>query len=589
MKKYIVLFVIEFLVLNVNAQGFRHEMMVLPDEYKHYIINSDMETDLLSPNKSGWYYSQAGIVTTPSGYVAAYRKSDFHTANTTDIMIAYSKDAKNWSGHHSISHMDVWNQQGAWVAPQFSQLKDGRLVILSDLGQRNTGQDWPMLSDWQKPGRGMSNHLFWSDDEGKTWTGPNKVDDVGGEPGYITEMENGNLLYTRTFSDKTNKLWKPVMPWGNIYYKNESVLSKDGGKTWEKPVIVADNPFHGDCEVGTVEYTPGKLLAITRIGHGAGRFIQPSRFVYSQDGGQSWGEPVLAPIYGQRVIVHKLLSGKLLAVYRNNWGTPGTYAFLFDANEKFDYQPSTFIFEESRSKLQDGILSLKTGRNVKEQVIYGFYPAQSPEANVLIEAELKIAEADIHGFNISAGCWIRFLPDRICLADRPDIGFDIDATSWHTYKIERNKGKLRIYVDGKIKLNVSVADMENKYVQIGSRMVKGFNFTNIDNDKSVETETKSFVQIRSMHVSVDNKEDYDIDWHWDASKGYPDQFRKDRLVALDIIAATASHCGYSGFTQNPDGTIVIADYTVGGNGNKPSSMPFIRAYVVTEDILTVKK
>lgn len=589
MKKIVFLFISSLCISSVDSQEPGHGMKVLPDSCKHYIINAGMEPDLLSPSKKGWYYSQAGVATTPTGYVAMYRKSDFHQANTTDIVVAYSKDGKTWSGHHSISHADVWNEQGAWVAPQFSQLKDGRLVILSDFGQRNSGQDWPMLSDWQKKNRGMSNHLFWSDDDGKTWTGPQKIDDVGGEPGYITEMGNGTFIYTRTISGVSDKLWNPAQPWGNIYYKNESVRSSDGGKTWEKSVTLADSPFHGDCEVGTVEYTPGKLLAITRIGHGGGQYVQPSRFVYSSNGGESWEEPILAPIYGQRVIVHRLQSGKLLAVYRNRWGTPGTFAFLFDANEKFEYQPATFIFEENRCKLSDDILTINTGNNVKEQVTFGFYPAHSPESKVTIETELKIDEASINGCNISAGCWIRFLPDRVCLADRPETGFDIDATQWHQYVIERSNGKLRITVDGKVKLNAPIKGLENKLVQVGNRPSGNFNSMNIDNSGSSGTQTQSITHWRNLCVAVDNKDDYDIDWKWNASKGYPDQFRRDRIVALDIIAAVPSHSGYAGFVQHPDGTIVIADYTVGGNGERPASMPFIRSYVLNEKILTVKK
>lgn len=589
MKKIIVQIIALCFVSNIYAQKFRHEMKVLPEENKHYIINNEIESDLISPNRKGWYYSQAGIASTPTGYVACYRRSDFHQANTTDIMIAYSKDGKNWSGHHSISHVDVWNDNGAWVAPQFSQLNDGRLVIIGDFGTRNTGQGWPMLSDWQKPGRGMSNHLFWSDDHGKTWTGPHKIDDIGGEPGYMVNLENGTLIYTRTFSDKTDKLWNPAQPWGNIYYKNESVSSLDGGKTWEQPVIIADSPFHGDCEVGLVEYDSNKLLAITRIGHGGGQFIQPSRFVYSNNGGETWEKPVLSPIYGHRPIVHKLHSGNLLVVYRNSWGTPGTFAFIFNPNEKLDYQPATFLYEESRCKLNNDILSIETGDEITKLVTYGFYPALSPESKVVIEAELKIENADIHGCNISAGCWVRFLPNRICLADQPEVGFDMDATNWHTYKIERGNGSMRIYVDGKLKLKTSINGLENKFVQIGNRMVKGFDFAGVKNRKTADMKTKSVSHWRSLHVSVNNKEDYDIDWKWDTSKGYPDQFRKDRIVALDIIADAYSHCGYSGFTQHSDGTIVIADYTVGGNGEQPSPLPFIRSYIVNEETLTPKR
>jgi len=92
-------------------------------------------------------------------------------------------------------------------------------------------------------------------------------------------------------------------------------------------------------------------------------------------------------------------------------------------------------------------------------------------------------------------------------------------------------------------------------------------------------------------VKVDNADDYSIDWSWVPSQGYPDQFRRDRTVVLDY--AYPADCGYSSWTQLPDGKIIIVDYTTGGNLDSFSSIepgrskaPFIRAYHVTEQELT---
>ncbi len=566
----------------MQAQDFRHAMRIFPDSSKFNLVKDKFPAkEALS--RKGWYYSVAGIVSTPSGYVASYRRSDFHTATFTDIMVAYSKDGRAWSGHHSIAHADVWHENSVWIAPQITKLRSGKLVIICDLGNRTSGQDWPMLSDWQKPNRGMSNHLFWSDDDGKTWSAPQQCDNVGGEPGYITEMQDGKLIYTRTVSKKTDKLWNPPMPWGDIYYLSQTTRSLDGGKTWENPVTLADSPFIGDCEVGTAELGPDTLLAITRVGFGGGYIMQPSRFVYSYNGGTAWDKPFLSPIYAQRPIVRKLKSGKLLTVYRNCYGTSGTYAFLFDQKEKFDYTPTTFIYNEDRCLLKDGVMTLKTGSKVTDYAFFGFYPAQSPDAIVTIEASLKVDQADIDGCNIGAGCWVRFMPNRVCLAEKPEIGFDVDATQWHDYKIVRGNGKITILVDGKEKLKAPINGLENRLVTIGSRQVKNFAWDHIGDEKNESSiEQASISHWKALHVSVDNKEDYDIDWSWNPSKGYPDQFRRDRLIGLDIIASAPGHCGYPSISQDADGKIIIADYTVGGNGGTPTDMPFIRAYITTE-------
>ena len=40
--------------------------------------------------------------------------------------------------------------------------------------------------------------------------------------------------------------------------------------------------------------------------------------------------------------------------------------------------------------------------------------------------------------------------------------------------------------------------------------------------------------------------------------------------------------GYSSWTERPDGTVVIVDYTT---GNPPAAVPFARAYLTTEEFL----
>ncbi|HTO05264.1 MAG TPA: sialidase family protein, partial [Opitutus sp.] len=546
----------------VFGADFHRDSLAVSDNAKFTVTQKDYP-GLTNPNPRGWYYKCANVVIAKDGsLVASWQISDNHTSLMSHIMVARSTDGgKKWGDYQTIAESSVWVQQGVWVVPQMSVLRDGRIVIVCDWGQRHPGQNMPMLSDWQKPERGMSNHIFWSSDDGKTWTKGEKIDDVGGEPGYIEELSDGTLAYTRTSSAKTTLLKNPPLPWSDIYYRNEIVFSDDGGKTWPRSTWLADSPFHGDCEVGLAEVAPGKIVAASRIGLGNARFGHPSRLHFSSDYGRTWEKPKIAPFYGQRVHLGKLQSGKLLATFRNVWGTPGTRALVFDPIEDAGFQPNSWILDESRCELTGDAITLRTSEGQRSAVEFNLYPAQDDVSRVEIEATVKVDEADLNGVAIGAGCWVRFLPDRICLSDRPETGFDFDTRGWHDYRILREKGTIKIFVDGKEMLSAPIDDIWTREVRFGNRSGRAGPGQATRGEPYMRN--RSVSHWRSVKAKVTNADDYSIDWSWTPAKGYPDQFRRDRTVVLDY--SYSADCGYSSWTQTPDGKIIIVDYTTGGD------------------------
>lgn len=564
------------------APAFPRDELVVPDSAKFTVTLKDYP-GLTNPNPHGWYYKCANVVLAADGaLVASFQVSDNHTSFLSYIMVARSADGgRTWTGHRTIAQASVWSDRAIWVVPQMSVLKDGRIVIVCDRGQRSPSQNMPMLSDWQKPDRGMSNWIFWSSDHGRTWTKGEQIDSVGGEPGYIVELTDGTLAYTRTSSKKTDLLRNPPAPWNDIYYRNEIVFSDDRGQSWKRTAWLADSPFHGDCEVGLAELAPNQLIAASRIGLGNGRFGHPSRLLYSDDGGRTWPRAQPAPFYGQRVHLGKLASGKLLATYRNVWGTPGTRAVVFSPDEPLGFQPNSWIIEEPRCELTADALTLRTAEGKRGAVDFSLYPAQDDRSRVEITATLRVEQADLNGCAISAGCWVRFLPDRVCLANRPEAGFAHDARAWHTYRIVRENGVIAIAVDGKERLREPVGALWAREVHFGNRALSTTNYG----------KNSAVTAWRAVSAKVTNAQDTSIDWQWDPSRGYPDQFRRDRTVLLDH-AFPPSDCGYSSWTQLPDGKIVIVDYTNGagverlpGETEEDGRAQFIRAYLVNESDL----
>lgn len=563
------------------AATFHRDSLAVPEAAK-FTVTRDDYPGLHNPNPRGWYYKCANVVLAADGsLVACWQLSDQHTSLTSWIMVARSTDGgRTWTDHRPIAHANVWEHRAVWVVPQMSVLRDGRIVIVCDRGQRSPGQDMPMLSAWQKPERGMSNWIFWSRDHGRTWSEGEKVDAVGGEPGYVLELADGTLAFTRTSSKQTDQLRNPPAPWNDIYYRNEIVFSDDRGKTWTRTAWLADSPFHGDCEVGLAELAPGRLIAASRIGLGNGRFGHPSRLLFSDDGGRTWPRAQPAPFYGQRVHLGRLRSGRLLATYRNVWGTPGSRALVFTEAEaaSLGFQPTSYLPDATRCELTAEALTLRTGDGRRGAAEFNLYPAQDDRARVEFEATLKVDAAEANGVAISAGCWVRFEPDRISLGARPAAGFAFDTRGWHTYRVVRERGEITIFADGVERLRERIDGLWVREVRFGNRAVARAGETHAQN--------RAVSHWRALRVRVENDpRDYSIDWRWTPADGYPDQFRRDRTVVLDY-AYPASDCGYSSWTQLPDGRIVIVDYTnlrhpgAAAAGDHPRNL--IRAYLVTE-------
>ena len=532
----------------------------------------------------GFYMHSAGVEAFGNELVCTYRRSDEHIASEADIWCARSGDGgRTWTDHKRISRLGWEPDKASWVAPQLSRTRDGRLLLLVDRGEKTSKFDWPMLAQWQLPPRGMSNWLLVSKDRGRTWEGPRKIDDVGGEPGYIVQLSNGTLVYTRTESRNTDAKKNPSMPWGPTYYRNVAVFSDDDGKTWNRTSVITDDPLVGDCETGLVEPSPGRVLAMTRIGDGGSRYGQPSRLVLSSDFGRTWAKPQLAPIYAHRPAMHKLQSGKLFVSFRNAWGTPGSCGFMFDAGESFSYQPNSFIWDESRCRLRDEAMEIQTGNGRETAVEFGLYPVEDDESAVEFECELRVLEAGANGCNIAAGAWVRILPNRVELAEGPADGFAFDATKWHKYRIVNRSGRIRIFVDGDLKLDRPNAGVFDRYVRFGNRSGRGAPDPAKPRDNTrqplrgtIYEDNASHSLWRSVAVKVENRRDHSIDWKWSPRSGYPDQFRRDRVIRLEPNASfAAGDSGYSDWAQLADGTVVVVDYTA---GDPPAKHPVLRAY-----------
>ncbi|MDQ3685019.1 MAG: hypothetical protein M3430_05385 [Acidobacteriota bacterium] len=87
----------------------------------------------------------------------------------------------------------------------------------------------------------------------------------------------------------------------------------------------------------------------------------------------------------------------MFITYRNAWGTSGTYALLFDAKEKLTYQPNSFIWHDSRCRIENGVMEIRTASGTPNAVEFNLYPIEDDDSSVEVEAELAVKEADKYG------------------------------------------------------------------------------------------------------------------------------------------------------------------------------------------------
>jgi hypothetical protein len=195
-----------------------------------------------------------------------------------------------------------------------------------------------------------------------------------------------------------------------------------------------------------------------------------------------------------------------------------------------------------------------------------------------------VNEASSNGCLISAGGWIRFLPQRVEIADRPAEGFAIDATRWHKYRIVNRGHRIQVHVDGELKLQASTDGIFTRLVHFGNRsgigatapQPKDGQVTRKPLREGGYQQNASVSLWRSVAAKVQNRRDHSVEWRWSAKDGFPDQFRRDRVIRLERNGTfAAGNSGYSNWTQLPDGTVVVVDYT---SGNPPRSHPLLRAY-----------
>ena len=247
------------------------------------------------------------VVRMPSGrLVVMYRESDWHVAREySRIVVRLSDDeGQTWSdllvvaaGPHAaeVKREEYWS----YNCPRMRVLNDGRLLAVCDwighLGEHVTGEYGPV------------NYLWWSEDDGETWSQRQETGVPGICPDKPCQLADGTLLIVTQWRNAATDKWAVFVH-----------RSTDGGATWQGPVTIADDGQYNHDEGSLLLLPDGRLICYMREDS---QQNYPGFKCFSGDGGLTWEGPYPTPMVGcHRPTAGLLASGRVLVTYREHLG-----------------------------------------------------------------------------------------------------------------------------------------------------------------------------------------------------------------------------------------------------------------------------
>jgi hypothetical protein len=152
-----------------------------------------------------------------------------------------------------------------------------------------------------------------SEDDGVQWTPLNPIGDFGGVVAMADLVRLRDGRYMALFHDDGRFLRREGSKGPFVVYKT---ISKDGGRTWNEPVAIAQHPQAHLCEPGAVRSPDGRQIAVLLRENS--RTLN-SFVIFSNDEGATWTAPRELPgaLTGDRHQARYLPDGRLFISFRD--------------------------------------------------------------------------------------------------------------------------------------------------------------------------------------------------------------------------------------------------------------------------------
>ncbi len=248
------------------------------------------------------YEAWPDVALTPSGkLVCVFSECTHHGDRSyTRIVVTESTDrGRTWTPKRELTE-PTHGLPVFWNCARITCLRDGRLAILVDKLFAAEGSAAPEQ---------CRNYLFFSDDEGRTWSDQVDTPALGIVPDKLLELADGRWILSCHYQDRdfgylVQRLW----------------YSDTQGASWSGPVTMARQEGLNLCEVSILPIED-KLVAFHRENSGRGWDCYKT---ISTDRGENWGNIVQFPIPGcHRPVAGRLQDGQILITHRFMQGGKG--------------------------------------------------------------------------------------------------------------------------------------------------------------------------------------------------------------------------------------------------------------------------
>ena len=494
----------------------------------------------------GRFTKNPDIVRFPSGrMMLVFCDDDQHWAEESSRIttLECTDDGKTWSNPKVIADANIQEGEERWVTPRMSRLKNGRLVIICDHDDYHHYHEDRPSGIW----------IWFSDDEGKSWSRPKLTGVPGIEPGRVTELPDGTLLINAHMVFRDN------------FKLAEFVMRSTDGLMWKDLSVIAKDRVHNYCEGHILPHSSGTMACILRENNHSG---YPSYVSFSHDSGFTWTRPQPLPFAGDRPFGGELPDGRVLITYRNQAGNAGTQAWLGDLFAGEGYQVSAVRYGDQLS-FEDGALHIYDRPGAETR--YLLMPPEGLRSDIVMEAQLRVdgpMDKAIATFNVSRlGLTLHVFRDRIGCdfrrgammnpahpdLPRVDTTHRVNMTAEHRLRLQTSKGRMWVAVDGEPVIHgVMIKEWPLEDTWFG----RGRN-------------SAGAVWIRSAHYESINETEPAFSWSWTANSGrLPDQYQIDRMLEINpnpLAPDKQPDNGYSSWLRLPGGDILLVDYTNRGD------------------------